>query len=151
MTQHSISQTFKNRPGFVSVPTPTRLQSPGFTFEIHTGRLYDGTGKLVADGLYSGHGLGLNNPDLQAERGVGPLPVGVYRVGPLQDGGRLGPNVMRLTQTFGVSYGRSGFFIHGASAVHPAFSSDGCIIAPPGLRERIDAQCGPDRLLAVRA
>lgn len=144
---NSLSQTFQSRPE--STP-PVRLQSPDFTFEIHTGRLYDRNLRLVADGLFSGHGNGMNNPAMQAVRGVGPLPVGVYRVGPLMDGGHLGPNVMRLTQTFGVSYGRSGFYIHGASAIHPSMSSDGCIIAPPGLRERIDAQCGPDRLLAVR-
>lgn len=145
---NAIYTVFKSQPG--TTPPPARLAQPGFIFEISTGRLYDGAEKLVADGLFSGHGIGMNNPAMQSARGVGPLPVGVYRVGPLQDGGHLGPNVMTLTQTFGVSYGRSGFYIHGTSALHPSMSSDGCIVAPPGLRERIDAQIGQGRLLRVR-
>jgi hypothetical protein len=104
-------------------------------------------GKTIA-GVWSGHGDAHNDPSREREKGVGPLPAGIYSIGRLQDGGHLGPEVMRLTMVEGDAFGRDGFFIHGD---HPAdwdwSASDGCIIASRLTREWIDAQS--DRRIQV--
>ena len=51
-----------------------------WTFVIRSGALRNKDGVYVTD-AYSGHGPGVNNPDMQAAAGVGPIPVGDYRIG----------------------------------------------------------------------
>ena len=103
-----------------------------FTFSIAAGIVTGPNGTTYS--AFSGHNTdtvqGLDNPLACAVKGVGPLPPGLYAVGPLEaNHGALGPCVMALTRIdLGPSYGRGGFYIHGASAVHPELSSDGCII-----------------------
>jgi hypothetical protein len=56
---------------------------------------------------------------------------------------------MPLTPADGTdTFGRGGFFIHGASAIHPGESSHGCIILPRAARLQI-AGSGDTDLLVV--
>lgn len=99
-----------------------------FTFRISTGTM---TGPQVTwTGVFSGHGDGYNNPSACDVKGVGPLPPGLYTCGPLEAyHAVLGPFIMALTNADGhESFGRGSFYVHGASAVHPELSSDGCVI-----------------------
>lgn len=98
------------------------------------------TGKFSRDGNhvaygYSGHGEGKNNPALENESCVGPIPRGVWHVEvitangvPCDYEGKKAP-VMRLTPSPDTeTFGRSGFLIHGDSVHEPGTASLGCII-----------------------
>lgn len=100
-------------------------------------------GALVSRG-YSGKGRGKNNPALQGERGIGPLPRGRYRIGTPRTSQRTGPFVMDLfpvdatpNDTRHDATGRSAFQIHGDSVKAPGTASSGCIILPRAVREQI--------------
>jgi hypothetical protein len=117
-----------------------------WTYVQKTGRLHH-DGQLVATG-YSGFKLGRNNPDMERERGVGPIPCGRYKIGTACKHDGLGPCVMALTPEDGEDiFGRSGFFIHGDSSSHPGEASHGCIIFGPATRSKIAAS--KDRELTV--
>ena len=109
------------------------------------------TGQLSHDGAdvavgYSGFGEGRNNPDLQAEPNVGPLPVGKYTIGAPHDTPTHGPYVLRLEpDPENDMLGRAGFLIHGDNATSTA--SHGCIILPRAIRTQIWAS--GDRALVV--
>src|SRR5207244_1311588 len=75
---------------------------------------------------YSGKGEGRNNPKKEAEKDVGPIPAGLYRIGPAYDNPKTGPHVMDLTPIGHNAHGRSGFQIHGDKQNHDA--STGCIV-----------------------
>lgn len=99
------------------------------------------TGKVWIKGVeqptlaYSGHGPGLNNPAMQSAHGIGPLPVGLWRITAWVDHPVVGAMVSHLLPiSVAKLYGRDGFFIHGdnKSANHTA--SDGCIIMDHTLR-----------------
>jgi hypothetical protein len=97
------------------------------------------TGELSRDGAaagvgYSGHGPGLNNPALERDPGVGPIPAGAWRIGVAFDHPRLGPCVMALTPVGWDAYGRSGFFTHGDNAALDESGSHGCIVLAKPLR-----------------
>ncbi|MFZ5503511.1 MAG: tlde1 domain-containing protein [Pseudomonadota bacterium] len=91
---------------------------------------------------YSGHGEGVNNPDMQNVEGVGPIPQGRYEIGPQQDnitgeGTRL-PGSMRLTPLEGTdTFGRDGFIIHGDNARGDQSASKGCPILNRNIRDQI--------------
>lgn len=112
------------------------------------------TGELSYEGRlecigYSGAGPGKNNPDMQSVRNVGPIPVGLYRVGPPFDHPLRGPYALRLTPVQGTdTLGRSGFLMHGDSKLKPGTASKGCIIAPRKSREAV-ALSGDDLLKVV--
>jgi len=127
----------------------TGTESADFAFYTRLGSIVTGAGVKLCGGCWAGQGAGKNNPDKVSVHKVGPLPPGLYRIGFLQDGGHLGPEVLALTQVFGDSYGRSGFYIHGSNAAHPETSSEGCIIAPRFAREAINKGCSSARLLRV--
>ena len=91
----------------------------------------------VATG-YSGFGDGKNNPAMENVPDKGPLPRGVYIIGPPHDTPTHGPHVMALTPVDGANtFGRSGFLIHGDSIEHPGTASHGCIILPRPIRDQI--------------
>ena len=94
------------------------------------------SGKLIATG-YSGFGIGRNNPAQQAVPNVGPIPRGLYRIGPQFDAPVQGPCTMALTPEGHDALGRFGFLIHGDNETHNA--STGCIVLPPEAREQIAA------------
>jgi hypothetical protein len=115
------------------------VTGPSWTWEIRTGRLLDPEGVCVGRG-YSGFEEGKNNPDFCAFANVGPIPPGLYSIGPAYHHEHLGPVTMNLdpieeTDTFG----RSLFRIHPDSIREPGRASHGCICLPRALREMIDA------------
>lgn len=95
---------------------------------------YQDARALMATG-YSGKGTARNCPDREAEKGVGPIPRGMWRLSPPIHHPKLGPCAIRLSPIGHAAHGRSGFFIHGDSADGDA--SSGCIIAPRGVRQAI--------------
>ena len=103
-------------------------------------------GELIATG-YSGAGAGRNNPADQAIPDIGPIPQGLYTIGPEFTAQVQGPLSMCLTPDGHDAMGRNGFMIHGDNATHTA--SRGCIILPRECRETIAAS--EDRQLQVVA
>ena len=98
---------------------------------------------------YSGHGEGLNNAAYQSVVGVGPIPVGQWRIGTFFDHPRLGPCVAHLTPIGDTNtYDRSGFFLHGDNAEQNHSASDGCIVVN-GLAKRQAIRDSGDTLLNV--
>lgn len=102
-----------------------------------SGNIYEGP-KLRGSG-YSGHGDGLNNPSWEPVKGVGPIPAGVYIVGPAYTHPHLGPCVMNLDALPGkeIPFGRGLFRIHGDNRYLNHTASDGCIILARLFRDRI--------------
>jgi hypothetical protein len=98
---------------------------------------------------YSGFGEGKNNPALQTVHDVGPIPQGLYSIGPPHDTPTHGPHVMALTPAAGTNtFGRDGFLIHGDSIANPGTASHGCIILPRAIRDEI-ASSGDHQLQVV--
>jgi len=94
-------------------------------------------GAFIAAG-YSGAGAGKNNPLAQDQHNVGPIPRGDYTITEPCDTKTHGPYVLGLSPSeLNNMCGRSGFLIHGDSVVHPGTASEGCIILPRTVRERI--------------
>lgn len=112
-------------------------------YEQATGALYHND-TYVGKG-YSGTGTGRDNPAAQAEVGVGPIPTGLWKIGPAYRHWRLGPVVMNLDPVWHNAYGRTLFRIHGDNKKNDA--SNGCIILSRSLRELIAAS--GDRELTV--
>lgn len=109
-----------------------------------------GDGELDLDGefegtSYSGFEEGRNNPAMEGVANVGPIPRGLYRIGPAYTHPHLGPVVMNLEPVGHDALGRTLFRIHGNNKTNDA--SHGCIITGRTLREKIDA--GADRILRV--
>lgn len=99
-----------------------------WTYHQKTGRLENANGKLVTV-AYSGHGEGLNNHDMEAVRGVGPIPVGRYRLARWEQyHPHLGPTVAALIPVGHDAHDRSGFYTHGDNPRANHTASDGCII-----------------------
>src|SRR5260370_1191404 len=107
---------------------------------------YDQTsGSISKDGAvlgngYSGFDAGKNNPAMQTIHDVGPIPQGLYEIGPPHDTPTHGPHVMALPPAAGTDvFGRSGFLIHGDSIANPGTASHGCIILSRDLRDQISS------------
>jgi hypothetical protein len=109
-----------------------------WTYDQLSGALGKG-GQRVATG-YSGFGEGKNNPAMENVPDAGPIPRGVYDIGPMHDTATHGPHVMALTPESGTNmFGRDGFLIHGDSVQNPGTASHGCIILPRTVRDQIAA------------
>ncbi len=107
-----------------------------WTYQQSTGEMTSPNG-AVSTG-YSGHGDGKNNPDMQDVPKIGPIPQGLYTIGPSYTDPHKGPCVMRLTpDPDNEMFGRAGFLIHGDNPQHDA--SEGCIIQGPTTRHAIAA------------
>lgn len=119
-----------------------------WVFAVRAGTL-SRNGSVVATGIYSGHGQGLNNPDMEAVQGVGPIPAGRWQIGTFMDNPHLGPVISHLTPKGFDPHGRSAFFLHGDNAELNHSASDGCIIAPRTIREMVEDS--GDRDLIVTA
>lgn len=103
-----------------------------------SGKLTDENDEVWGYG-YSGHGEGKNNPALEGQQDVGPIPRGRWRVGPPYDSPRTGPYTLGLTAMAGTAtFGRADFRIHGDSKDAPGTASHGCIILAHDVRERIE-------------
>ncbi len=100
-----------------------------------TGKLTSNNGFVLGTG-YAG-ALGFkNDPNAQSIHDKGPLPRGVYDVGPPHNTVGHGPFVLTLIpHPDNIMFGRGGFLIHGDSIEHPGTASKGCIIMPRSARE----------------
>jgi hypothetical protein len=93
------------------------------------------TGILTRDGVsvlngYAGHGPGVNNPGLQNQHDIGPLPQGRYLMTALIDSPHTGLATIILDpDPANQMFGRAGFRIHGDNASANRTASNGCIIA----------------------
>ncbi len=88
---------------------------------------------------YSGHLEGLNNPALQGDADIGPIPQGEWVIGAPRAMPRLGPEAMPLTPKPGTqTFGRSGFWMHGDFAGDGAeMASHGCIVCERTIRNTV--------------
>lgn len=85
---------------------------------------------------YAGTGAGRNNPDMDDQPNIGPLPRGDYNVGAPFEHPHAGPNARRLNPLPGTDmHGRNGMLMHGDNLRHDA--SNGCIVAPPNCRNSV--------------
>lgn len=110
------------------------------------------TGHLTYNGSfvirgYAGAGGGQNNPDMEHIRNVGPIPRGTYDIGQPRNTGSKGPHVMDLSPRGHNALGRTEFLIHGDSINDPGNASEGCVILPRAVRERISGSA--DNVLEV--
>jgi hypothetical protein len=101
----------------------------------------DLTGVATPAGVgFSGQGAGYNNPDMEWAENIGPLPAGLYQIGPGHDWHKM-PYVMDLTPVLSFQFGRpGGFKIHGPfkdPAKRP-LSSQGCPMAEKDQRKQIN-------------
>ena len=103
------------------------------------------TGEMTLDGDllgtgYSGNGDGLDNPAMQDQHNVGPIPEGNYTIGVAFDDpphGK-GPLIMALTpDPANEMFGRSAFLIHGDNSAMNHTAIQGCIIMAHDLRHKI--------------
>ena len=105
-------------------------------------------GVLVGTG-YSGNTSGLNDPGMDDIHNVGPIPTGDWTIGEFFDDPHLGPVVAPLSPNEGtVTFGRSGFYIHGDNAAMNHSGSDGCIVLARELRQQI-ADSGDTELIVA--
>lgn len=100
-----------------------------WTYSQSTGALLNPTGTLILHG-FAGHSAGLNNPALQDQKDIGPLPQGKYKMNQYFNiHPTMGQGVIELLpDPTNQMFGRSGFFIHGLNVNDPLHSSDGCAI-----------------------
>lgn len=120
------------------------------TFQQSTGEVRDAEGAFIAKG-WAGHGEGKNNPHLQDIHNIGPLPQGLYFVGPWEELHHgLGPWVAHLEQIEGDTFGRSAFYIHGPAVDPSRFGqeSKGCIVLPRASRMIVKA-LAPDQVRVI--
>src|SRR5215469_14959261 len=61
-----------------------RIGEVSWTYERSSGKMFDPGGMLVGFG-YSGIGIGKNNPEAENIEDVGPIPQGIYTIGPPHD------------------------------------------------------------------
>jgi hypothetical protein len=95
-------------------------------FVQRTGRLY--LNDHLIGLAYSGNGKGLNNPEMDSVKNVGPIPIGSYSATSIVMPEK-GPNVWRLQpQSTNDMKGRSGFLVHWDNTHHDFTASDGCIV-----------------------
>ncbi len=121
-----------------------------WSYSQTSGNIFAPNGLLAGTG-YSGRGPGLNNTEMQAVEGVGPIPQGLYAIGAFFDDPQKGPIVAHLIpDPANEMYGRSGFMIHGSRIGETTrSSSDGCIVQAHAIRAQIAAS--GDRALLVTA
>lgn len=109
-----------------------------FLYSQSTGELHH-NGVLIGVG-YSGHGDGLNNPEMQNIRRVGPIPRGFYTIQPPSVHPLLGPIAMELLPySTNTMFMRDDFFFHGDTKKMNHTASDGCIVAAELIRKYIAA------------
>lgn len=106
-------------------------------YEQATGTLTDASGNLEGTG-YSGSPLARNDPSQQEIENVGPIPRGLWKVAGMIPKSDHGPYALVLLPQNGtITFGRSGFLMHGDEIAHPGFASHGCIIMPRSTREAV--------------
>lgn len=87
---------------------------------------------------YSGHGDAVNDPARVAEKNLGPIPPGRWRMGGPRDHAGLGHYVIPLTPADGtMTHDRDGFYIHGDTKYRDRSASHGCIVMELRAREEL--------------
>lgn len=82
-------------------------------------------------GAYSGNGIGLNNPAMEAVPNVGPIPAGWWHIDRWDAvHGTKGKIVAVLRPVGHNADNRTNFLVHGDNDAADHTASDGCIIAP---------------------
>lgn len=105
-----------------------------WSYSQSTGNLLLGT-VIVSKG-YSGHGEGRNNPAMQNVHETGPIPQGLYQIGPPVNLKKEGPFVLQIVpENKLMTFGRGEFLMHGDGVKTDA--SMGCIVMDRPTRERI--------------
>ena len=119
------------------------------TYSQSDGTLTNYEVNVIANG-WAGHGQAKNNPFMENERSLGPLPKGLYRVGEWQTHPRLGPLAAPLEQIEGETFGRSDFWVHGPSRNPDKYGqeSNGCIVISKPQREIVH-NMNPDFIQVV--
>lgn len=118
-----------------------------WTYVQATGHYYDPDGTLLGTG-YSGAPGHVNDAASERLHDLGPCPRGEYTFGDAYNDPRLGPAVMALTPVPPFdAYGRTLLRIHGDNGRADQSASDGCLVAPPDIRDAMDAS--DDRLIQV--
>jgi hypothetical protein len=126
-----------------------------YVYHQRTGRfeLQGGSGgdRLIAFG-YAGHADGVNVPEKEHERGIGPIPAGTYVLQRRHNHPRfkdpcwyldpIGATIEKLEEL-----GRGQFFIHGDNAKRNQSASTGCIVL--SLLARMDIERSGGRTLVV--
>ncbi len=113
------------------------MARPLITYEQKTGHI-SLNGKRVGKG-YSGYGIAANDPNLEHQRKIGPIPRGHWKIDRWQDTypGR-GPIVAVLSPVGHDAHGRSGFLIHGDNSTPAPFDgSHGCIVLNRIIRQQL--------------
>lgn len=114
-----------------------------------SGNMYDKDGVIAWTG-YSGHGEGLNNPDLDHVHGLGPLPRGKYTIGAPFHSPHTGPNAMRLIPDGdNEMHGRGDFECHGDNDKGDKSASNGCIVKSPAAKRLLLWNSGDHRLQVI--
>jgi len=107
---------------------------------------YYGTG-------YAGHEKGINNPEMQSVKYVGPIPVGFYTIGEMMpvyvtsDGVRLRDAMKLEPFPSNEMFDRDSFLMHGDNKKENRSASKGCIILELNIRKLVDRS--PDKILRV--
>lgn len=122
-------------------------------FESSTGKWYDPSGKFLVKGYAGGNcgknPEGVNNPEMQGKKHIGPLPEGLYELGKLVLESHLGKYAISLVpDESNDMLGRSDFYVHG-DTTPSGNASEGCIIIPRSYREALWAS--KDRQVKVVA
>lgn len=105
----------------------------------------DGAAQFVG---YSGQPECKNDPTKCSIPNKGPIPPGRYTIEAPRDTETHGPFVLGLApHPENEMFGRSAFLIHGDSVSKPGTASQGCVIQPRAVRERVWAS--GDRELEV--
>lgn len=105
-----------------------------YVYSQKTGKLTLGT-TLIATG-YSGHGEGVNNPDKEKVKNVGPIPAGDWIISAPRKYKTM-DNCFDLTPNGHTAHGRNQFLIHGDNAKGDKSASEGCIILDKPVRDEI--------------
>jgi hypothetical protein len=126
------------------------MESSAWKYHSDTGVLESPTGFKLGDG-YSGNGAGLNNPAMENDPDVGPIPRGSWTINPFfDDPDGKGPVVAHLTPADSTeTFGRAGFMIHGDNSALNHSASEGCIVAPRFIRDQIAAEVSVCNALEV--
>lgn len=121
----------------------------GFLYEQSSGQfaIVNGDFECPLDTGAAGREDGLNNPQMERVRGIGPLPRGQYLMRVVAHS-RFAAPAIQLTfapETRMETYGRSGFYIHGGT------KSEGCILLQRPTRVIVAAgiAAGFDKLWVV--
>ena len=109
-----------------------------WTYSQLTGQLCNPAGACVAVG-YSGSEPYKNRPAAEHRQDEGPIPTGLYTMGPARDDDQMGPQCVPLEPApDNEMHGRFGFYVHG-DTTPPGDASSGCIIVPRAVRDALDA------------